>query len=66
MAQRHSRWLSIEAARRQWWFLPIILLLQFIPPYASQDYRLREWGAVNAYIVTHPIKGSFTALFPVF
>ena len=56
----------IETAGRRWWFLLLVLLPQCIPPYASQGYRLREWGAVNAYIVTHSIKSSFAGLFPVF
>lgn len=56
----------IEAAAKQWWFLLLILLLQLIPPYTSQGYPLHEWGNVNVYILTHPIKGDFGPLYPLF
>jgi hypothetical protein len=66
MIVKSLRWNFLEAAARQWWFLPLILLPQLIPPYASQGYKLSEWGMVNAYILTHPIKGPFASLYPIF
>jgi hypothetical protein len=66
MAQKPFAWKLIEAVAHQWWFLPLFLLPQLIPSYTSHGYKLREWGTVNAYILTHPIKGYSTALFPLF
>lgn len=62
MAQKPFFWKLIKAVAHQWWFLPLILLPQSIPPYTSNGYKLLEWGTVNAYILTHPIKGYFTDL----
>lgn len=59
-------WKLCEETWRQWWFLLLILLPQFIPPYISYGYKLSEWGAVNAYILTHPIKFHFSDLFHFF
>lgn len=56
----------IEVVAHRWWFLVPIVLVQLIPPYASHGYDLRDLGMVNAHILTHPIKGSFTNLFPIF
>jgi hypothetical protein len=66
MAQKPFLWKLIQTVARQWWFLPLILLSQLIPPYASNGYKLSDWGKVNAYILTHPIKGHFGGLFPFF
>lgn len=59
-------WKLCEEIWRQWWFLLLILLSQLIPPYTSYGYELSEWGAVNAYILTHPIKFHFSGLFHFF
>jgi hypothetical protein len=59
-------WKLIEIVGKQWWFLPLIVLPQVIPPYTAQGYKLPEWGMVNAYILTHPIKGPFSGFYPVF
>jgi hypothetical protein len=59
-------WKLIEAVGKQWWFLPLIVLPQVIPPYTAHGYRLPEWGMVNAHILTHPIKGPFAGFYPVF
>jgi hypothetical protein len=56
----------IKAVAPQWWFLLLILLPQFIPSYASHGYKLLEWGKVNSYILTHPIKPNLTGLLPAF
>jgi hypothetical protein len=56
----------VETVARQWWFLVLVLLPQFIPPYTSRGYELHDWGMVNAYLLTHPIKSSFASLYPVF
>jgi len=42
------------------------LLLFGIPPYTSNGYAPLEAGRVNAYILTHTIKGSFYSLYPIF
>ena len=55
-----------EEVKHQYWFLPLILLPQILPPYALHGYKLYEWGEVNAYILLHPIKSYFTGLFPFF
>ena len=57
---------SIRALVRHWWFLPLILLPQLLPPFASSGYSLLNWGTVNAFILTHPIKGGFYQLTPLF
>jgi len=56
----------LDAVVQRWWFLLFFLLLQLLPPYSSQGYPLRDWGLVNAYILTHTIKTPFAALYPVF
>ena len=56
----------IKPVARAWWFLPLLLLPQLIPPYTSHGYPLRDWGMVNAYILTHPVKGYFSGFYPVF
>jgi hypothetical protein len=66
MARTPFVWKLTKAVVRQWWFLPLILLPQIIPPYASHGYKLHEWGTVNAYILTHSIKGYWIGLFPFF
>jgi hypothetical protein len=57
---------AFKSLALRWWFLAPVLLLQCLPPYASGGYRLAEWSTVNAYILTHPIKGAFTSIFPIF
>jgi hypothetical protein len=59
-------WESTRSIGRNWWFLGLWLLPQFLLPYASRGYSLIEWGTLNAYIITHPIKIVFPWLFPVF
>jgi hypothetical protein len=56
----------IETLARRWWFLAPILLLQFIPPYTSRSYDLSQWTTINAYILTHPIKSTFSPIYPIF
>jgi hypothetical protein len=51
---------------RRWWFLGLLFLPQLLPPYASNGYDLTEWGVVNAFIITHPIKIPFSHYFPIF
>ena len=53
-------------AIRKWWFLGLVILFQLVPPYATGGYDLRQWGLVNAYILTHTIKSSFAGIYPVF
>ncbi len=50
----------------KWWFVPLILLPQLIPPYTQTGYRIQEWGIVNAHTLTHSIKSAFAPLYPVF
>jgi hypothetical protein len=44
----------------RWWILLLILFPQIFPPYTSVGYDIRDWGMVNAYILTHPIKNIFS------
>jgi hypothetical protein len=57
---------SIRRVLRQWWFAPLFLTFQLLPPYASTGYRLMDWGAVNQFIITHPVKAEMAAIYPVF
>jgi hypothetical protein len=57
---------SMRNMGRRWWFLPLLLLPQLIPPFATQGYRLIDWPAVNQFIITHPVKAIFPAVYPVF
>jgi hypothetical protein len=57
---------SMRHVLRQWWFVPLFLALQLIPPYASLGYRIMDWAAVNQFIITHPVKAEMAALFPLF
>lgn len=56
----------IRAILHDWWFLALWLLPEFLPPYTSRGYSLSDWGNVNVYIITHPIKSVSAELFPVF
>jgi hypothetical protein len=51
---------------RQWYYMPVFLAIQLLPPYASTGYRLMDWGAVNQFIISHPVKADMAAIFPVF
>jgi hypothetical protein len=66
MLQRFFPGELIRSIGRQWWFLPLLLLPQLILPYSSVGYKLRDWGIVNAYILTHPIKSHLQSFFPIF
>lgn len=66
MTRKLLIWESVKAVGRQWWFLPLVVLPLLIPPYAAQGYELRDWGTVNAYILTHPVKGYVADLYPLF
>ena len=66
MVQKTFIYKLMDATIRQWWLLAFILLLQLIPPYASHSYSLSDWGTVNAYILTHPIKSSFSGMYLIF
>jgi len=58
---RHQR--QVLATAQKWWFIPLIVLPELIPPYAATGYRLQDVGLVNAYILTHPIKSEFAPLY---
>lgn len=51
---------------RRYWPAAVTLLLFCAPPYLPGGYNLRQAGAVNAYILTHPIKPAFAPLYPLF
>jgi hypothetical protein len=51
--------------RNGWPFILSIVLFG-LPPIASTGYGPGELGSVNGFILTHPIKSSFQALYPVF
>jgi hypothetical protein len=51
---------------RQYGYLLLFLFVQFLPPFASRGYLIRDWGLVNGFIITHPIKGLTASLYPVF
>lgn len=57
---------SIRSTFHHWWFLLLLLLPQLLPPFAAKGYPPGEWGAVNAYIITHPVKVSYTGFYPLF
>ena len=42
------------------WPLALVLFPQIIPPFTSTGYTITDWGMVNAYILTHPIKSFIT------
>jgi hypothetical protein len=44
----------------RWWPLAIVLVPQMLPPYTSTGYKITDWGMVNAYLLTHPIRNPFT------
>lgn len=56
----------LEMASSRWWFVPLFVLPQLIPPYTSRSYDLFEWGQVNAFILTHSIQGYLRDIYLVF
>jgi hypothetical protein len=56
----------IKELLQRFWFLALVLFPQVLPPYTSTGYSISEWGMVNAYILTHPIKTILTNITLVF
>ena len=50
----------VKELLHRWWFLVLVLFPQVIPPYTTKGYEFYDWGLVNAYILTHPIKSIFS------
>jgi hypothetical protein len=63
---RHNISHFIDTAFHRWWFLFLLLLPQFLPPYASHGYTWTEWPAVNQFVITQPVKSGVEVLFPIF
>ena len=66
MKKKHFFRELVKTIWHKWWFLTIALLAQLIPPYTSGSFQFAGMRTVNAYILTHPIKGNFAAIFPIF
>jgi len=42
------------------WPIALVLFPQILPPYTSTGYKITDWGMVNAYLLTHPIRSFIT------
>ncbi|NMB55254.1 MAG: hypothetical protein GYA15_11185 [Leptolinea sp.] len=66
MVERTSGSQIIFSIIRRWWFLVLLLAPQMLPLYASSGFNLSEWGALNQYVITHPIKSAASWIYPPF
>lgn len=59
---------EVKTIARKWWFLLVILLivLQFVPSYASKGYELPEAGLVTGEILSHSLVYDYPSAFPIF
>lgn len=56
----------MESVTRKWWFFLIVILLQFVPPYASKGFEPAETGMVTIEILSHSLVYTFAGLYPIF
>lgn len=57
---------SLERITRRWWFVLAIILVQFIPPYASQRYDPAETATVVQTILSRAAVSSWESWYPLF
>lgn len=55
----------LDALTRRWWFYPLLLLLFFIRPYASEGYEPRESLDVILQALSHPLIFGYSVLMPI-
>jgi len=56
---------KLDAVTKKWWLYPLLLLLFFIPQYASKGYDPREWMDLMLQALSHPLIYRFPALMPI-
>jgi len=56
---------KLDAVTRRWWLYPLLLLLFFIRPYASEGYDPRESIDVMLQVFSNPLMYTFPALMPI-
>jgi hypothetical protein len=57
---------NLKFMLKRWWYLGVILVAQCLPPVTVRGYSLMDWGKVNAFILTHPIRLIPTSIFSIF
>ncbi|MGC8838922.1 MAG: hypothetical protein ACP5UM_10950 [Anaerolineae bacterium] len=56
----------LERWTRKWWFFLLIVLVQFIPPYASRGYDPTRIGLVTAEILRNSLVENLAPVYPLF
>ncbi len=56
----------IETITSRWWFLPILVLISFLPLFSQQPYDPRQTSEVISTVLATPLIYSLPALFPLF
>ncbi len=58
--------LKLEWIIRKWWFYLLLVLLQFVPPYAAKGISPADIGWVTGEVLSHGIVYNLAALYPIF
>lgn len=66
MGNKHSFQEKIEILTSKWWFYVILLILFFIPSYASNGYSPEETSKLVKAVLSKPIVYNYNFLFAVF
>lgn len=56
----------LEHWTRKWWFFLLMVLVQFVPPYASQGYNPTQTGLVTGEILRNSLVEHVDPVYPLF
>jgi hypothetical protein len=56
---------KLDAISKRWWLYPILLLLFFIPTYASRNYDPRQSLDLISQVLSYPLIFTFPVLMPI-
>ena len=57
---------KLDYLTRKWWFFLLLILLQFVPSYASKGFDPAETGLVTGEILSNALAYDYPSLFPIF
>jgi len=57
---------KLEWITRKWWFYLLLVLLQFVPPYAAKGISMADIGWITGEVLSHGIVYNLTVLYPIF
>jgi len=57
----------LESITRKWWFFLLLILVNiFLPPYVSKGFDWSEIGTLTGMILSNALVYAYTALYPIF